>query len=500
MGRAPLTGDSSSVLPPAVSIAKALPAPDTSSALTKAGKGLGSLTDSVQAPQQSPLNSREWVGNGASQKTLAEPTLSTNLAESFKRLRIELESTVAEAVGKKGMKIAFLMVEIEDAEKLQSSTKEILNVKQKTVASMEIVIRGLRELRYGPQKLREKEDQISSLKCEIEGLQKRLQSTGEQIKFKKQEIPTLKLEIECLKKSYFNTVESEKAKDHNFARLKVEIEKVKMSQKATENLLDMREHRIVDLQAQVESCIGSLQTAEKMIDLKGKEMLGLRAALAFKGETDELKNARANRDLDLLDKSLKQIKELQLEIERLKKSQRKTDNVARDDPEVSALKLEIDRLRKSQRVENVVVGNDIALKVNTADLQRSEKYKMENPGNLKGEECKPATKESSKLQVVSKTAKPGDPRTNNLMGPLIYFTNDELGIPTYEIDFEEGNHMPNEQQEAENDSPKPAIQAFTVTGTGIQIYISTKIFWRTVILLLLAFIFSFLRILVLYRK
>ena len=439
------------------------------------------------------------VGDVASQKAHAEPTLSANLAGSFKRLKIELESTVAEAVGKKGMKIAFLMVEIEHAEKLLSSTKELLQIKQKTVASMEVVIKGLRELGYGPQKLREKEHQISALKCEIEVLQKRLQSTGEQIKFKEKEIPTLKIEIECLKKSYFNTMKLEKARDQNFARLKVEIEKVKTSQKAAEKLLDLKEDRIVDLQAQIESCTGSLQTAEKMIELKAKETVGLRAALAFKTETDELKNARANRDLDLLDKRLKQINTLQLEIERLKKSQRGND-VASDDQEVPALKLEIERLKKSQQKENAVVGNDSALEAKTADLQRSEKDKTEHPGNSKDEECKPALTKSSKVQVVSKTPKPRDPKKNDLMGPLIYFTNDELGIPTYDMDFEASNYLPTEQKEVENDSSEPEVQAFTATGTGIQIHITRTISWRAVILLLLAFLFLFLRILVLYGK
>lgn len=494
-----LTKSTSSVQPPAVSAAKASPAPDKYPALTNAGKSLGSLQDSAQAQQQSPLNPRKSVGDGASQKTHAEPTLSANLAESFKRLKIELESTVAEAVGKKGMKIAFLMVEIKDAEKLLSSTKELLNIKQKTVASMEVVIGGLKELGYCPQKLREKEHQISALKCEIEVLQERLQSTGEQIKFNEKEIPILKIEIECLKKSYFNTMNLEKARDQNFARLKAEVEKVKTSQKAAEKLLDVKEHRILELQAQIESCTGSLQTAEKMIDLKGKEMLSLRAALAFKTETDELKNARANRELDLLDKRLKQINTLQLEIERLKNSQRGKDNFARNDQEVPALKLEIERLKKSQQKKNIFIGNDTALQAKTADLQRSEKDKTEHPGNSKDEECKPAITKSSKVQVVPKTSKPGDPRKNDLMGPLIYFTNDELGIPTYDMDFEASNYMPNEQ-EVENDSSDPEIQTITATGTGIQIHITQKISWRALILLLLAFLFSFLRILVLYGK
>lgn len=495
-----LKKSTSSVLPPGVSAAKALPAPDISPALKNDGKGLGSLPDSGQAKQQSPLIPMKSVGDVASQKAHAEPTLSTNLAGPFKRLKIELESTVAEAVGKKGMKIAFLMVEIEHAEKLLSSTKELLNIKQKTVASMEVVIKGLRELGYGPQKLREKEHQISALKCEIEILQKRLQSTGEQIKFKEEEIPTLKIEIECLKKSYFNTMKLEKARDQNFARLKVEIEKVKTSQKAAEKMLDVKEDRIVELQAQIESCTGSLQTAEKMIELKGKETLGLKAALAFKTETDELKNARGNRDLDLLDKRLKQINTLQLEIERLKKSQRGKDNVARDDQEVPALKLEIERLKKSQQKKNVVIGNDTALKTKTADLQRYEKDKTEHLGNSKDGECKPAMTKSSKVQVVSETPKPGDPRKNDLMGPLIYFTNDELGIPTYDMDFEASNYMPNEQKKVGNDSSEPEVQAFTATGTGIQIHFTQTISWRAVILLLLAFLLSFLRILVLHGK
>lgn len=461
-----LKASTSSVLPPVISVAKDLPTPDASSALTKAENGPGSLSDCVRAPQEPRLNPKTSVCNRASQKTQAEPTLGANLAESFKRLKIELESTVAEVVGKKGMKIAVLMVEIKDAEKLQSSTKELLNIKQKTVASMEFVIKGLRELRYGPQKLREKEHQISALKCEIEGLQRRLQSTGEQIKFKEQEIPTLNVEIECLKKSYFNTTELEKAKDQNFARLKVEINNVKRSQKAAEKLLDVKERQIMDLQAQVESCTRSFQTAEKMIDLKGKEMLGLRAALAFKAETDEVKNARANRELNLLDKALKQIK---------------------------ALELEIERLTKSQQTRNVVVGNDIALEVKTADLQRCEKGKTGHPGNSKAE----LVTKSSEVQAVSKTPKQGDPRKNDLMGPLIYFTNDELGIPTYKMDFEGVRYMPNEQKGVENDSPKPAV---TATGTGIQIHITKTISWRAVILLLLAFLFSFSRILMLYSK
>lgn len=495
-----LKKSTSSVLPPAVSAAKDSPAPDISPALTNAGKGLGNLPDSAQAQQQSPLYPAKPVGDVASQKTHAEPTLSANLAGSFKRLKIELESTVAEAVGKKGMKIAFLMVEIEHAEKLLSSTKELLKIKQKTVASMEVVIKGLRELGYGPQRLRKKEHEISALKCEIEVLEKRLQSTGDQIKSKKKEIPILKIEIEYLKKSYFNTMKLEKARDQNFARLKVEIEKVKTSQKATEKLLDVKEDRIMELQAQIESCTGSLQTAEKMIELKVKETLGLRAALAFETEMDELKNARANRDLDLLDKRLKQINTLQLEIEHLKKSQRGKDNVARDDQEVPALKLEIERLKKSQQKKNAVVGNDTALEAKPADLQRSEKDKTEHPGNSKNEECKPAITKSSKVQVVSKTPKPGDPKKNDLMGPLIYFTNDELGIPTYDLDFEASNYMPTEQKEVENDSSEPQVQAFTATGTGIQVHITQTISWRAVILLLLAFLFLFLRIIGLYGK
>lgn len=494
-----LKESTSSALPPAVSAAKALPVLDTSSALTKDGEGLGSLTDSVQVPQQSPLIPRKSVRNVASHKAQAEPTPTANLAESFKRLKIELESTVAEGVGKKGMKIAFLMVEIEAAEKLQSSTKELLNAKQKTVASMEVVINGLRELNYDPQGLREREHQISVLKCETEGLEKRLQSIVEQIKFKEQEIRTLKLEVECLKQSSFNRMELEKAKDHNFARLKVEIEKLKMSQKAAEKFLDVKEHRIIELQSQVESRTGSLQTAEKTIDLNGKEILSLRAALAFKSETDELKNARANRDLDLLDNNLKQTKEMRLEIERLKKSQRKKDNVVEDDQEISALKLEIERLTKSQQMENVAVGKVNALKTETtAVAQRPQKNKMEHPGNSKEGKCKPAINKRSKVQVVSKTPKAGDPRKINLMGPLIYFTNDELGIPTYEMDFVGGSYMPNELEDAENDRSERAIQAFTATGTGIQIHITKKTLWRTVILLF-ALLFSFSRIPALYR-
>ena len=69
------------------------------------------------------------------------------------------------------------------------------------------------------------------------------------------------------------------------------------------------------------------------------------------------------------------------------------------------------------------------------------------------------------MRAVSKTLKPGDLRENDLTGPLIYFTNDELGILTYEMDIEGGSYMPNEQKEAEIDSPEPAIQAFTATGT-----------------------------------
>lgn len=94
--------------------------------------------------------------------------------------------------------------------------------------------------------------------------------------------------------------------------------------------------------------------AEKLTELNSKEMLGLRAALAFRAETDEVKNARANRDLDLLDKSLKQIKTLRLEIGRLKKSQREKKKVARDTQKVSALKLEIERLTKSQQKKKML--------------------------------------------------------------------------------------------------------------------------------------------------
>ena len=445
------------------------------------------MPDSVQAPQPSLLSPRKSAGHEG-QKTQAQ-RLSANIAESFKIFKTELGSTVTEAVERKGMKVAVLTIEIEDSRKLQCSTKELLKMKQKTVASMESVIGGLRDLQYGPQKLHEKEQQISALNCEIENLQKSLESRGEQIKFKEQELSTLNVEIECLKKSYCNTIELEKAKEQNFARLKIEIEKVKTSQKAVENLLDVKEHQVVALQAQVDLSTGSLQMAEKMADLKRKEMLGLRAALAFKAETDELKNARAKRDLDLRDKGLKQIKALELEIERLKKSLRKKDNVVRDDQEVSALKLEIERLTKSQH-EKYVVGNDIAWKAKGADMQRSEKDKTKHPGNLKGDTFKPAITKTSKMQARSKMPKPGDPRKNDLMGPLIYFTNDDLGIPTYEMDFEGGSYMPNEQKEVEIDTPELAVQAFTATSTGIQIHITKKISWRAVVLLLMALLCS----------
>lgn len=474
------------------SLPNASPALDTSSALAKAEKGLGDLPDSVQAPQPSPLSPRKSVGNEASQKSQAK-RLSANIAESFKIFKTELESTFTEAVEKKGKKVAFLRVEIEDSKMLQCKTKELLRMKQKTVASMEFVIRGLRELQYGPHKLSEKEQQISALNCEIEGLQKSLESRGEQIKFKEQELSTLNVEIERLSKSYSSAMDLENAKDQNFARLKVEIEKVKTSQKAAENLLTVKEHQIVALQTQVDARTESLQTAEKMVDLKGKEILGLRAAMAFKAETDELKFTRAKRDLDLLDTSLKRIKALELEIERLKKPLRKKDNVVRDDLEVSTLKLEIERLRKFQK-EKYVVGGDIA------KAERFEKNKTEHQGNLKDDKFKPAITNNSKKQAMSKTPKTGDPRKNDLIGPLIYFTNDELGIPTYEMDFEGGSYMPNEQKDVENDGPEPEIQAFTATGTGIQIHITKKISWRAVILLLLALLCASLRKFVLYWK
>lgn len=490
-----LNESKSSVLAPLVSVPKASPALDTSSALAKAEKGLGDLPDSVQAPQPSTLSPRKSVGNEASHKSQAE-RLSANIVESFKTFKTELESTFTEAVEKKGKKVAFLRAEIEDSKKLQCNTNKLLKMKQKTVASMEFVIRGLRELQYGPQKLSEKEQQTSALNCEIEGLQKSLESRGEQIKFKEQELSALNVEIECLSKSYSSAMKLEKAKDQNFARLKVEIEKVKSSQKAAENLLAVKEHQIVALQTQVDACTESLQTAEKMVDLKSKEILGLRAAMAFKAETDELKNDRAKRDLDLLDKSLKRIKALELEIEHLKKSLRKKDNMARDDQEVSTLKLEIEHLKKFQK-EKYVVGGDIAWKVKA---ERSEKNKTEQQGNLKDDKFKPAITNDSKKQAMSKTPKPGDPRKNDLMGPLIYFTNDELGIPTYEMDFEDGSYMPNEQKDVEDDGPEPAIQAFTATGTGIQIHITKRISWRAVILLLMALLCSSLRKFVLYWK
>lgn len=493
-----LNESKSSALAPLVSVAKASPALDTYSALKRAEKGPGSLSDSVQASQPLPLSPRKSVGNEVSQKTQAE-RLSANIAESFKIFKTDLESTITEVVEKKGTKVAILTVEIEDSKKLQCNTKELLKMKQKTLASMEVVIRGLRELRYGPQKLSEKEQQTSALNCEIEGLQKSLESRGEQIKIKEQGLSTLKVEIECLKKSYSSSMELEKAKDQDFARLKVEIEKVKKSQKAAENLLVVKEHQIVALRAQVEDFTGSLKTAGKMFDLESKEMLGLRAALAFKAETDELKNARAKRDLDLLDKALKRMKALELEIERLKKSLGKKDSIVRDDQEVSALKLEIERLTKSQQ-EKYVVGSDIARKVKAAELQRSEKDKTEHHGNLKDNKFKLAIMKTSKMQATSKTPKPGDPRKNDLMGPLIYFTNDDLRIPTYEMDFEGVSYMANEQMEIENDGPEPAIQAFTATGTGIQIHINKKISRRVVILLLLALLYSSMRKFVSYWK
>ena len=86
-----------------------------------------------------------------------------------------------------------------------------------------------------------------------------------------------------------------------------------------------------------------------MTDLKSKKITGLRAALAFKAENDELKNAQAKRDLDFLEKGHKKIKALQPEVERLKKSQRKKDNAVRDDEEVLALRFEIKDLTKSQQ-------------------------------------------------------------------------------------------------------------------------------------------------------
>lgn len=451
----------SSVLAPLVSTAKASPAPDTYSALRKAEKGLRSLPNSVQTPQPSPSSSRKSFRNETSQKTAER--LSATIVESFKIFQTELDSTITEAVKKKDTKVAFLTVEIENSKKLQRNTKQLLKMKQKTVASMEFVISGLRALRYGPQKLSEKEQQTSALNYEIEGLQDSLESIREQIRFKEQELSILKVDVECLKKSYSSAMELEKTKDRSFARLKVEIEKLKTSQKAAENLLKVAEHQIVALRAQVDDLTGSLKTAEKMVDLKSKEILGLRAALAFKAETDELKNARAKRDLDLLDKNLKRIKALDLEIERLKKSLRKKENIFRDDQEISALKVQVERLTKSQQEKNVV-ESDMA----------------------------------GKMQAVSKTPKSGDLRKNDLMGPLIYFTDDDLGIPTYEMDFEGGRYMPSEQNEVENDSLEPAIQAFTATGTGIQIHITKKISWRAVILLLIALLCSFLRKFVLY--
>lgn len=493
--RTALNKSKSLVLAPLVSVPKASPALDTFSALAKAVKGLGNLTDSVQAPQPPQLGPRRSVGNEASQKTQAE-RLSANIAESFKMFKTELESTFTEVVEKKSKKVAFLRVEIEDSKKLQCKTKELLKIKQKTVASMEFVIKGLKEIQYGPQKLSEKEQQTSALKCEIEGLQKSLESREEEIKFKEQELSTLNVELERLRKSYSSAMELEQAKDQNFARLKVEMEKVKTSQKVAENLLGVKEHQIVALQTQVDACTESLQTAENMVDLKSKEILGLRAALAFKAETDELKNTREKRGLDLLDKSLKRVKALELEIERLKNSLREKDNMARDDQEVSTLKLEIERLKKFQK-EKYVVGGDIAGKVKA---EKSEKTKTEYLGNSKDDKFKLAITKNSKMQAISKTAKPRDLRRNDLMGPLIYFTNDELGIPTYEMEFEGGSYVPSEQKEVEYDGPEPAIRVFTATGTGIQIHITKKISWRAVILLLMALLCSSLRKFVLYWK
>lgn len=493
--RTALNKSKSLVLAPLVSVPKASPALDTFSAVAKAVKGLGNLTDSVQAPQPSQLGPRRSVGNEASQKTQAE-RLSANIAESFKMFKTELESTFTEAVEKKGKKVAFLRVGIEDSKKLQCKTKELLKIKQKTFASMEFVIKGLKEIQYDPQKLSEKEQQTSALKCEIEGLQKSLESREEEIKFKEQELSTLNVELERLRKSYSSAMELEQAKDQNFARLKVEIEKVKTSQKVAENLLGVKEHQIVALQTQVDACTESLQTAENMIDLKSKEILGLRAALAFKAETDELKNTREKRDLDLLDKSLKRVKALELEIERLKNSLQEKDNMARDDQEVSNLKLEIERLKKFQK-EKYVVGGDIAGKVKA---EKSEKIKTEHLGNPKDDKFKPATTKTSKMQAISKTAKPRDLRRNGLMGPLIYFTNDELGIPTYEMEFGGGSYVPSEQKEVEDDGLEPSIRAFTATGTGIQIHITKKISWRAVILILMALLCSSLRKFVLYCK
>lgn len=493
--RTALNESQSLILAPLVSAPKVSPPLDTFSALAKAVKGLGNLTDSVQAQKPPQLSPRRSVDNEASHKNQTErERLRANIDESFKIFKTELESTFTEAVGKRGKKIAFLRVEIEDSKKIECKARELLKMKQKTVASMEFVIKGLRELQYGPQKLSEKEQQTSDLKCEIEGLRESLESRGEQIKFREQELSTLNVELECLRKSYSSALELEKAKDQNFARLKVEIEKVKTSQKVAENLLDVKEHQIVALQTQVDACTESLQTAENMVDLKSKEILGLRAALAFKAETDELKNTRAKRDLDLLDKSLKRIKALELEIERLKKSSREKDNMVRNDQEVATLKLDIERLRKFQK-EKYVVEGDIAGKVKA---EKSEKNKKELLGNSKDDKFKPATTKTSKMQAISKSAKPRDLRRNDLMGPLIYFTNDELGIPTYDMDFEGGSYVPNEQKEVEYDGPEPAIRAFTATGTGIQIHITKKISWRAVILLLMALLCTSLRKIVLY--
>lgn len=495
--RTALNESKSLILAPLVSASKVSPPRDIFSALAKAVKGLGNLKDSAQVQKLPQLSPRRSVDNEASQKNQTErERLRANIDESFKIFKTELESTFTEAVGKRGKKIAFLRVEIEDSKKIQCKARELLKMKQKTVASMDFVIKGLRKLQYGPQKLSEKEQQTSDLKCEIEGLRESLDSRGEQIKFREQELSTLNIELECLRKSYSSALKLEKAKDQNFAKLKVEIEKVKTSQKVADNLLDVKEHQIVALQTQVDACTESLQTAENMVDLKSKEILGLRAALAFKAETDELKNTRAKRDLDLLDKSLKRIKALELEIERLKKSSREKDKMVRNDQEVSTLKLEIERLRKFQK-EKYVVGGDIAGKVKA---EKSEKNKTELLGNSKDDKFKPATTKTSKMQAISKSAKPRDLRRNDLMGPLIYFTNDELGIPTYEMDFEGGSYVPNEQKEVEYDGPEPAIRAFTATGTGIQIHITKRISWRAIILLLMALLCTSLRKIMPYWK
>ena len=86
------------------------------------------------------------------------------------------------------------------------------------------------------------------------------------------------------------------------------------------------------------------------------------------------------------------------------------------------------------------------------------------------------------------------------MSPLIYFTNDELVTPTYEMDFEGGSYLPNEQKEVGNNSPEPAIQAFTAIGAGVQIHVTKTTSWRTIILLLLALLMSCWHTLVLYWK